>query len=168
MSQLDRHDTYPLLTTSDVRPLSYAAVHKQCRTLYAGQPCRRCGAAGKIEVALRPDTPDERLLISVTLRWLYSLDPADYEPLCKSCHVRQDSDLYACPHDRPVGDGGRCQACYVAQYTRYAVRVWADPVTREKLKARHKAYASTPEAKARRNARLRAQRAAARTAGVAR
>jgi hypothetical protein len=70
---------------------AYLNVHYVARKLLSGEPCTYCGSTTKIEAALRPDTPAERLIAADTTGWLYSLNPYDYFALCLACHRRLDT-----------------------------------------------------------------------------
>lgn len=66
--------------------VSYRTAHARLGPV-AG-PCVDCGKPAR-DWSLRSDVPADRLLIGPrSLR--YSLDPADYSPRCKSCHMRMD------------------------------------------------------------------------------
>lgn len=63
--------------------------HKRHRAALPKQ-CERCGRTeGRLDAALREETPVERLLGSVRLRRHYSVRTEDYMRLCRPCHMVQ-------------------------------------------------------------------------------
>lgn len=73
-----------------MRPTSeYARAHYAARKCLRAI-CERCGAAGKLEAALRPDAPAERLALDPNIKCLFSAEPADYFTLCVPCHRTLD------------------------------------------------------------------------------
>jgi hypothetical protein len=70
--------------------VGYAGAHKRHRATLP-KSCAHCGRrTGRLDVALRKDTPPERLLGSVRLRRHYSIHSDDYMRLCRSCHCKYD------------------------------------------------------------------------------
>jgi hypothetical protein len=70
--------------------LSYSSAHRLHRQRLAGKPCEHCA---RLEVALKPDVPAERLLIGTghDAGLLYSELTTDYELLCARHHRLRDS-----------------------------------------------------------------------------
>lgn len=111
------HPSLPMAGTHS----GYVRVHRLARMQTRQADCRRCGATGPSQAALRPDAPHERLLLDPIKNCVYSNSPADYEPLCAGCHYRQDFGLrthcrrghaYTPENTAPGKEGTRrCRAC---------------------------------------------------------
>src|SRR5262245_41885349 len=114
----------------------YSRVHHAARKRVAAV-CERCGQTGKVHAALRAGVPPERLKRDDLSGSSYSLDPADYHPLCIRCHRRLDlvegrprcrkGHDYTPENTRYRPDGSRCcRTCHREQMRAYL----ADPVKR--------------------------------------
>lgn len=67
-----------------------SGAHKRHRAALPKR-CEHCGRTdGRLDAALRKDTPVERLLGSVRHRRHYSVHTEDYMRLCRSCHCKYD------------------------------------------------------------------------------
>lgn len=76
--------------TVKVRPTAgYARAHYAARQVI-GSSCERCGTDARLEAALRPDAPAERLTLDPNIRSLYSCSVEDYFTLCIPCHRKLD------------------------------------------------------------------------------
>lgn len=97
-------------------PSGYHKVHRLAREAI-GDTCLHCGTKpDRIEAALRPGTPAERLRVHPEISQRYSADPGDYDPLCRPCHIRQDRTdaRTVCMkrlHPREPGVPGPCIPC---------------------------------------------------------
>lgn len=70
--------------------VGYMGAHKRHRAALPRE-CAHCGRAdGRLDVALRNDVPDERLLGAVRYKRHYSVHAEDYLRLCRSCHNSYD------------------------------------------------------------------------------
>lgn len=116
-------------TTSDPAPLTgssngawkgdaagYKAVHLRMSN---GPRPANCGTTeGRHEWALKPGTPEDRLLRSPE-GYAYSTDPADYRNLCKTCHNREDLGRDRCKAGHPLsGDNLYVQPSNGKRYCR--------------------------------------------------
>lgn len=111
---------------------SYAAIHQRMSTKPRPSMCELCGASeGRFEWALRPELPADQMLVSPEgLR--YSVDPTNYQNLCKTCHNQQDLSTSTCRRGHDLADpeniyvqpsnGKRfCRACAaIRRRSRYA------------------------------------------------
>jgi hypothetical protein len=68
-----------------------SSVHIAARAALKGQACLDCAdPARPIEAALTLDAPQANIRICLASGQRFSVDPADYAPLCRRCHMRQD------------------------------------------------------------------------------
>lgn len=75
--------------------VGYGGAHKRHRASLPLE-CAHCGTVeGRLDVALRSAVPESRLVFCEKRGRCYSVDPADYLRLCRSCHVRYDRDALA-------------------------------------------------------------------------
>lgn len=70
--------------------VGYGGAHKRHRALLPRR-CESCGSTqGRLDAALRHETPLERLRGCVRRKRIFSTATADYIRLCRSCHLRYD------------------------------------------------------------------------------
>lgn len=153
---------------------AYGRVHYAARKVI-GDACTHCGSRDKLEAALRPDTPESRLLLDSEFNAYYSEDLRDYFALCIPCHRRLDHvELRpTCRRGHPYEPGNtsiksdgsrRCLTCHRDQ----AARRLADPEKRAVKNAADRAYRATnpmtSEQKARKLELQRIRRARAKAA----
>jgi hypothetical protein len=150
----------------------YVMVHNAARKTL-GKTCVRCGAAGRLQAALRHDADPARLRVEPAHGLLYSTDPVnDYHALCPRCHKRLDfgEPRTHCRHGHPYTpenthvrrNGARsCRTCHRLRMRRVDSIRRANPIIRARKNARDRQrYASlTPEQKARRVELARLRRA---------
>ena len=147
---------------------AYARVHYAARKAL-GPACERCGATRRLEAALNPETPAERLVLDANINSLYSERASDYMTLCVPCHRALDfvelrthcrrGHEYAPGNTSVKADGSRrCLACHRENEARRL----ADPAKRLAKNAADRAYRTrrpmTPEQKARKVALQRLRR----------
>jgi len=73
--------------------VGYAGAHVRARRALVGLPCSSCGSTDDVQVAYQHDRASMLLTHDRPGRYCglaYSLDPADYAPLCRSCHYEYD------------------------------------------------------------------------------
>lgn len=75
--------------------VGYGGAHKRHRAVLPKE-CAHCGKTdGRLDVALRHDAPNDRLIWCPKRGRWYSVQAEDYLRLCRSCHVRYDRGLGA-------------------------------------------------------------------------
>lgn len=98
----------------------YNRVHYQARKHKASR-CVQCGSEHDLQMALKPDTPANRLRVNRRGGSIYSQSPHDYMTLCRRCHRRLDyPPITHCRNGHPYNaentyvhpSGSRsCRAC---------------------------------------------------------
>lgn len=68
----------------------YIGVHARMHRATKANRCAECGAECKTHMALIPGRGNRADITGSCKGLVYSLDPADYQELCPSCHRRQD------------------------------------------------------------------------------
>jgi hypothetical protein len=92
---------------------TYEGIHRAARKRLAGEACARCGSTLRVQAALRSSTPPARLRLDTKRNCWYSIDPADYQALCRRHHFQQDYRLRTAPtrFRQRVARAPRCREC---------------------------------------------------------
>lgn len=157
----------PGSSTSDGHTPSYYTVHRRARKQMA-DTCARCGDRERLEAALKPSTPAERLLTCKYKGLRYSANLNDYEALCVPCHRHQDIGKGrpnpTCRKGHPLTpdnirfhtNGRRqCLTCYRTSHNAWYDKVRSDPAKWAEQLEYQRSYSKLPEQRTRRTERGR-------------